>query len=109
MRPLGCTRCKRLKGKEITLEIVPGAWVSRPREAKKTGTWRTLRPVVDAGECIGCRICESFCPEVSIKVVDKVAEVDYDYCKGCGVCANECPKKAITMVPEVEFNAGGES
>ena len=96
-----------MNGKEITVEIVPGAWVSMPREAQKTGTWRTLRPVVDPNECIGCNICESFCPEVSIKVVDHVAVVDYDYCKGCGVCANECPKKAIAMIPEVESSTGG--
>jgi 2-oxoacid:acceptor oxidoreductase delta subunit (pyruvate/2-ketoisovalerate family) len=96
-----------MKGKEITVEIVPGAWVSKPREAPKTGTWRTLRPVVNTNECIGCMICEGFCPEVSINVVDKIAEVNYDYCKGCGVCANECPKDAIDMVPEVEAAAEG--
>jgi pyruvate ferredoxin oxidoreductase delta subunit len=95
-----------MKGKEITVEIVPGAWVSVPREAQKTGTWRTLRPVVNEEECIGCRICESFCPEVSIRVVDRLAEVNYDYCKGCGVCSNECPKKAIQMVPEVKTETG---
>ena len=94
-----------MKGKEITIEIVPGAWVSTPREAHKTGTWRTLRPIVDPEECIGCNICQSFCPEVSIKVKNHVAVVNYDYCKGCGVCANECPKKAITMIPEV---SGGD-
>ena len=98
-----------MKGKEITVEIVPGAWVSRPREAQKTGTWRTLKPVVNREECIGCGICESFCPEVSIKLVDRIAEVNYDYCKGCGVCANECPKDAIDMMPEIETKReGGE-
>jgi 2-oxoacid:acceptor oxidoreductase delta subunit (pyruvate/2-ketoisovalerate family) len=96
-----------LKGKEITVEIVPGAWVSRPREAQKTGTWRTLRPVVNEEECIGCGLCEGFCPEVSIKLVDNIAEVNYDYCKGCGVCANECPKDAIDMEPEVEASVDG--
>ena len=90
-----------MKGKEITIEIVPGAWTSKPRLAQKTGNWRTLRPVVNVEECIGCGVCESFCPEASVRVVDHVAKINYDYCKGCGICANECPKKAIDMIPEL--------
>lgn len=96
-----------MKGKEITIELVPGAWVSRPRALQKTGTWRTIKPVVKNEDCIGCGICESFCPEVSIKVVERFAIVDYDFCKGCGICANECPKKAIEMVSELETSAAG--
>ncbi|MBC8498068.1 4Fe-4S binding protein [Candidatus Bathyarchaeota archaeon] len=96
-----------MKEKEISLELVPGGWVSTPRPAQKTGTWRTLRPVVDVEKCIGCGICESFCPETTIKVVDGKAEVDYEYCKGCGVCANECTSQAIAMELEVEEESEG--
>jgi pyruvate ferredoxin oxidoreductase delta subunit len=88
--------------KIIKLEIVPGGWISRPVEAQKTGTWRTFRPVVDEIKCIGCGICEMYCPEASIEIIEQKAKINYLYCKGCGVCANECPQDAIEMIPEIE-------
>jgi len=69
-------------------------------EVNKTGSWRTVRPVIDYEKCTGCFTCWKFCPEVSIKIVDGKVSVDYDYCKGCGICANECPKEAIKMEME---------
>lgn len=66
-----------------------------------TGSWRTLRPVMDKEKCIECGICMTFCPVNSI-VGDneKKYHIEYDYCKGCGICAHECPHKAIDMIPE---------
>jgi len=96
-----------LNEKVIKVELVPGGWSSSPTEAKMTGTWRTLRPVVDEEKCIGCGICEMYCPEASVKIVEHKAKINYDYCKGCGVCANECPQDAIQMIPEIE--ARGET
>jgi len=63
-----------------------------------TGTWRTIRPVLDPAKCNGCLLCWIFCPEGVISKVDR--SVDYDLCKGCGICEVECPKKAFTMVKE---------
>ena len=64
----------------------------------KTGSWRTFRPIV-TDKCIGCRICESYCPDSAIKVKEeggkKKAVVDYSHCKGCLICMNVCPSKAI--------------
>jgi pyruvate ferredoxin oxidoreductase delta subunit len=91
-----------LSEKVIKIEFVPGGWSSDPGEASMTGTWRTFRPVVDPEKCIGCGICEMYCPEASVKILDQKAQIDYDYCKGCGVCANECPQEAITMIREIE-------
>lgn len=82
------------------LELVP---ISRPAPGSGgiTGTWRTLRPVVDLKKCIDCGICWLYCPE---SVIDwekgQKIKIDYTYCKGCGICAHECPTKAIEMVPE---------
>lgn len=90
-----------MKEKVIKVELVPGGWSSTPQMVEKTGSWRTLRPVVDMEKCIGCGVCDSFCPEAAINMVEKKAVINYDYCKGCGVCANECPQKAIEMIPEV--------
>lgn len=68
----------------------------------KTGTWRTLRPIIDEEKCIRCYICWKFCPDMSIEVDEEgdLPKVNLDYCKGCGICANECPKDAIEMVRE---------
>lgn len=66
----------------------------------KTGAWRSMKPIVNKKKCIGCGICEKFCPDNSAKVVKKKAVIDYDYCKGCGICATECPVKAIIMLEE---------
>ena len=67
---------------------------------KKTGEWRTFKPVVDREKCIGCGICTWYCPDSAIEVKEdggkKVAVVDYDHCKGCLICLGECPQKAIT-------------
>ena len=67
------------------------------KKAPKTGTWRYMHPEVDKKKCVGCGACVQFCPEASIKIINKKAEIDCEYCKGCGVCAAVCPMKAIIM------------
>lgn len=80
----------------------------------KTGTWRSVKPVIDYSSCIRCMICWKYCPDDAIKidrrgkkeapkerfVKEPVPVIDYDYCKGCGICAEECPKKCISLVGE---------
>ncbi|MCC7569098.1 MAG: 4Fe-4S binding protein [Candidatus Methanofastidiosa archaeon] len=67
----------------------------------KTGSWRTMRPVISKEKCKLCGFCWKFCPDVSIfEDSEGYPAVDYDYCKGCGICANECPFDAITMLEE---------
>jgi len=72
------------------------------REAFKTGSWRTFKPLVDNSKCKKCWICWKFCPDMSILIREDGSgiEFDYDHCKGCGICATECPAKCITMVTE---------
>lgn len=68
-----------------------------------TGSWRTVRPVMDKAKCIECGICLSVCPVFAIEgTEDKKYYITYGYCKGCGICAVECPKDAIEMLPEKE-------
>jgi pyruvate ferredoxin oxidoreductase delta subunit len=89
----------------MTKELKEGAIVIEAGSSKqnKTGSWRTFRPVV-TDKCIGCKICEWYCPDSAIKVKEsggkKKAEVDYDYCKGCLICVGACPSKAITSEKE---------
>lgn len=65
-----------------------------------TGNWRTFRPQVDEKQCSGCGICDDFCPDFSVVLVNGCAVIDLRYCKGCGLCAYECPHEAITMIRE---------
>ena len=91
-----------MKEKVIKIELVPGGWSSKPREAQKTGTWRTLRPVVDHKKCVGCGLCQMYCPEVSVKVENHKAIIDYDYCKGCLICVQECPRGILSTESEAK-------
>jgi 2-oxoisovalerate ferredoxin oxidoreductase delta subunit len=68
-----------------------------------TGSWRTVKPILNPEKCTKCYICWKFCPEVAIIIDEELKEVpkiDYNHCKGCAICANECPKNAIEMVVE---------
>ncbi len=94
--------------------------------------WRSVRPVVDAGACVGCRHCWMQCPDACIIRKDDSphagpgaapdsdtapepasgkrpgrhpVKIDYALCKGCGICARACPVHAIEMVPEHEKGA----
>jgi len=73
---------------------------ARTSLAYPTGSWRYNRPVVDPALCNGCGICEMFCPDSSLTILDKLAIIDYEFCKGCGICAQACARGAIEMAIE---------
>ncbi len=71
---------------------------------RRTGDWRSERPVVDKAKCNKCALCWLYCPDGAIKLLDDgYYEADLYYCKGCGICAGVCPCDAITMIEEEEI------
>ena len=73
----------------------------QPGSIGYTGTWWTMKPIVNKDKCTGCQLCWLYCPEDTIIVLDDgKVDIDYDYCKGCGICSSVCPFKAINMIPE---------
>jgi pyruvate ferredoxin oxidoreductase gamma subunit len=85
--------------------------VSRPAssELASTGTWRTLRPVIDYERCNRCSwVCSTLCPDSAIRVeADHTPRIDYDHCKGCMVCVAVCPPHAIRAEREAQDASSG--
>lgn len=78
--------------------LAPGNMVLR-----KTGNWRTERPVIDYDQCNKCLICYARCPDGAIHIgTEGKPEIDYDHCKGCLICSRECPGHHIQTVRESE-------
>ena len=48
--------------------------------------------------CIACKMCEKACSAGAVKIVNNLAEIDYDKCTGCGECARVCPTGCLKMV-----------
>jgi pyruvate ferredoxin oxidoreductase delta subunit len=70
---------------------------------RRTGDWRSQRPIMDKERCNKCGLCWLCCPDAAIKLLeDGYYEIDPFYCKGCGICATVCAKEAITMIEEEE-------
>jgi pyruvate ferredoxin oxidoreductase delta subunit len=93
---------KNYKGNLTMTELPLGGVWAEPGSSvmRKTGDWKTERPIHSKEKCVNCLTCWAYCPDSCILVKDnKIEGYDYDHCKGCGICAAVCPPKvcAITM------------
>lgn len=50
---------------------------------------------VIVAKCTACGLCVKACPFDAIKIVDKIAVIDYDKCTLCGACVEPCLVEAI--------------
>ncbi len=86
---------------EAAATAVPAVFAAASSARVNTGSWRTLRPVIDYDRCKHCWwICSNYCPDSAIAVADNTPRIDYDHCKGCLICVAQCPPQAITAVAE---------
>ncbi len=56
------------------------------------------KPRIEESNCTACKICEKNCAHDAIKVVNKIAVIDYDNCVGCGQCVAVCQYDSAQVV-----------
>ena len=77
--------------------------------AAKTQAERCLSCMTE--ECIGCKICEKYCPPQAILVAASqdgerridAYDIDYGRCQLCATCVDVCPTRTITHTREFEM------
>lgn len=80
----------------------PSVYASANSPARRTGSWRQFRPVLEPEKCNRCWLCFVWCPEAAIALDEnEFPQVSYDVCKGCLLCAHECPTQAFRVEREV--------
>ncbi len=86
--PVACSQCI----KAPCIEVCPAQCIGRDEA--------TFGLVLDAEECIGCRMCVDLCVRGAVKM-DGDARVPLlcDLCGGDPQCAKHCPEGAIQYVP----------
>jgi len=82
-----------------------GGWsdAGKPLLCLDTGSWRSVRPVLDKEKCTYCGWCALYCPTQCMIDKGEYFLPNFDFCKGCGICGKECPQDAIGMVSEGAF------
>lgn len=64
----------------------------------------TPYPKIQKKNCVGCGKCAESCPQHTIEIRNKVAEIDYSKCIHCFCCHEMCPKHVIDIKRFSLFN-----
>ena len=93
--PVACSQCIQAP----CMEICPAQCIRRDEG--------TFGLILDAEECIGCRMCVDRCVRGAIKM-DADAEIPLlcDLCGGDPECVKHCPEGAIQYVPFDQVDRG---
>jgi Fe-S-cluster-containing hydrogenase component 2 len=93
--PVACSQCVRAP----CMDVCPPQCIRRDE-----GTFGLL---LDAGACIGCRMCVDRCVRGCVKM-DAEAEIPLlcDLCGGDPQCVKHCPEGAIQYVPFDQVDRG---
>ncbi len=83
------------------LDFLPG--FLRPL-GRKCEAFLAPRPVISRKKCIGCGKCAESCPQHTITIANKKAEIDYSKCIKCYCCHEMCPIKGIEVRRKSIFN-----
>jgi uncharacterized Fe-S center protein len=54
-----------------------------------------VAPFIKAKNCIGCGLCERYCPADAITISNKLASINNAMCIGCGECLAVCRSNAV--------------
>ena len=60
-------------------------------------------PRVKKKICIGCGKCAESCPQHTIEICEKKAQIDYENCISCFCCQEMCPVKAIDTARKIRL------
>ncbi len=63
-------------------------------------------PLVNKSKCIGCGECARSCPESTIQIIDKKAQIGYKKCIRCYCCQELCPARAIDIKRFAKYRRG---
>jgi carbon-monoxide dehydrogenase iron sulfur subunit len=93
--PVACSQCV----KAPCIELCPSQCIGRNDE--------TFGLVLDANECIGCRMCVDGCVRGCVKMdADEEVPLLCDLCDGDPQCVRHCPEGAIEYVPLDQTDRG---